>query len=549
LTLRHDPWRAGAFVACDATPTDADPFTADGSLLVFDAARGATLHDPATGRPVDTVLPRLDLGMYTYRALHGGARVVARPLIAGDPVRVYDTSSGREIAGLHGPRAPAPQLWVESPDATRLVTPGFGRLDRIALDGDATSWLLWELLPARANGTRAPLRALPNAASFKFSRDGSRLLMLAPGMTEWILVDAHTGDVLRRETAAGPVRAIAFNRTNLFYVWHGRPAESGNANDRVDVYSAATGERLRGFDRPPRMNRTAELGSDLSDDGRHFAYGHPIAGPNVNVAGLVVADATDGRTLYTADRFRVAASPQFLPDSPRYLAVDADAQRWAIYGVTDARPLAFIPIANRPWYKRWSFSPDGRTIASHETGGFQLFRPAGWDCPESTLGVLAFPQTWLVVLSLAACAASLARDARRARTGAAQRQPPPALTVGLLVVAATLTAHFAVTAALGRWTLTPAPLLLVAGLGSMTHSRAWRGLTLCLLAATLPWTLYLLHGVNRAGLAGRTTYPLFDRHYAVPHAAAFIALAAAAALCALGIYLLCRRPRPAGLAT
>jgi hypothetical protein len=83
----------------------------------------------------------------------------------------------------------------------------------------------------------------------------------------------------------------------------------------------------------------------------------------------------------------------------------------------------------------------------------------------------------------------------------------------------------------------------------MTHSRAWRGLTLCLLAATLPWTLYLLHGVHRAGLAARATYPLFDRHYAVPHAAAFIALAAAAALSALGIYLLCRRPRPAGLAT
>jgi len=77
----------------------------------------------------------------------------------------------------------------------------------------------------------------------------------------------------------------------------------------------------------------------------------------------------------------------------------------------------------------------------------------------------------------------------------------------------------------------------------MTHSRSWRIITLWLLAATFPWTLYLLSQVYRAGTRRSSIYHLFDRYYEVPHHPPFVALILLSALCALGILLLARARR------
>jgi hypothetical protein len=533
LALRHDPWRLTATIPCDLNA--GNPFTADNQLLVLDTQRGVNLYDPTTGRHIRQVLPTLDSANFRYTIINGGgSQIIGLPLLPTGRVTLLDVATGRTVVSMEAPRTAAVTLWLPSPDGTRLITPGYRRFDPIGLESDTTSWLLWEISAARGDRRPTPLRTLPNAGSCAFSSDGSRILMKDTADT-WILLDARTGDIIKRGgSPPGVLRGCAFNGAHLFYTFH-QPWAPQTPMNRVEIYEAHTGQYVRAFDLP-----FTTLLAELSDDGDYFLCTDPLFRGNLPGNHLHVVHTPTGRIVSSGNQID-DLQPLFLPGSSRYLATNRRDGLWAVFGLASPHPLAILPHAKHT--TRASFSPDAQTIARHDGRDLHLYRPAGPDCPESTLGLLAFPATWLITLALFAAVASLAADARRARTSAATRIPPPLLTTGLLILASLFTLQFALTAALGRFPSNPAPLLLLAAIGLTTHSRFWRVVTLWLLAATFPFTLYLLGQIYRAGVNRSSTWHVFDRYHEVPHLPPFIALALLSVLCALGILLLARARR------
>jgi hypothetical protein len=91
------------------------------------------------------------------------------------------------------------------------------------------------------------------------------------------------------------------------------------------------------------------------------------------------------------------------------------------------------PIACSP-----AISPDGQAIATAADDAgrtLALYHRAGWDCPESHLGALVFPQTWLTAALLPALCWSLSHDARRSHRTTATGAPSPLVRIGLIVIA------------------------------------------------------------------------------------------------------------------
>jgi hypothetical protein len=215
-----------------------------------------------------------------------------------------------------------------------------------------------------------------------------------------------------------------------------------------------------------------------------------------------------------------------------------------VYDTTHAQPLAYLdPLPTVRYTDVLTVAPDGRAILVRGklgTGnGYVLFRPTGRDCPESPLGVLAFPHTWLLALGLTAATLSLRRDARR-RAAHGTEILTPFLVLPLLIVAVVLTLHFAIEACLGHIVQTPAPLLLLGAVGLATGSRLWRLLALALLIATVAWCA---RGLMRFPATPVNTYGLFDRTYDLPQRLRFVSMLLATSAALAGVGLLARGTR------
>jgi len=194
-------------------------------------------------------------------------------------------------------------------------------------------------------------------------------------------------------------------------------------------------------------------------------------------------------------------------------------------------------------------SSDGQTIltpADPIGERITVDRQTGWDCPPSPLGALAFWATWLTTGAFAALMASVWRDARRARREQGRYRVHAVISVGLTVVGSVMTLYLLLTACLGGWIWTPAPLLLVCGVGLATRSRFWRLSTLVLLASLVPLEANLGHQLQRRGLDFSSTWTLLDRAYDVPNMAPYVAIAVAAGLTIVALPLLARRAVEAG---
>src|SRR5258706_72476 len=148
-------------------------------------------------------------------------------------------------------------------------------------------------------------------------------------------------------------------------------------------------------------------------------------------AGMVsLFDRASGRFLQTKLAARLA-QPVFFPGSGKYLddSLGPGSLQIPIYDTQHAQPLALLDVAPGPRFSDDGIvvSPDGRSIlirkrnASGDT--YHLYRPTGWDCPESRFGLLAFPHVWLLIVLLTGVTLSLLRDARQS---AAHLPSPPA---------------------------------------------------------------------------------------------------------------------------
>lgn len=538
LALRHDPWRLFATIPSDYHLKPL--FTADNRILAFDTRFGVNLYDPATGQKLRNVLPNLDTGTYRYFVLKNGEQILALPHIDRTAL-LYDVNSGRVIDRLPNPDGLGSTLVAIAPDAPRIVSSWQTRPSASPRSAYAAGSLRWWDL---AQKPRPEPVEIPIAGDIlRFSSDSRRLLIRTRnGPLCYRLFDTEK---LRLSTPflffAVPTPWVTEGLSD-HYFWAVVPRPK--APWELHLYDLETINPIRIRNLQGITNPSGVIvDSALSDDADLLATSVDVGVNHM----LQVHDTITGKSIL--DRQTRFSSPTvFFPDSHRLLACDADKGQLAIVDPQRSRPLAILttPPLDRV-VPAPTISPDGQTIVSRgDPHGLTLgiYRPAGWECPESPHGALAFPHTWLTAALLTLLTLSLATDARRARTGAATRPPSSLLTTILLLFALPLTVHFTLEACLGHRTLSPAPLLLLAAIGLMTHSRFWRLATLVLLSGLFPLLIYSAHRVIQLGLKDNYRFQFLDRFHDIPHLVPFLALCGFTALTAWAIYLLAR-PRPA----
>jgi hypothetical protein len=308
------------------------------------------------------------------------------------------------------------------------------------------------------------------------------------------------------------------------------------------------GLELRGYDDfRPRHSITldaparAVTEAQLAPDARTLAARYS---PSPGILRTRFYDAPTNRLLATHDRNWTYIN--FFPDSQRFVCYDREYHKPAIFRIGAKQPIAVIDNTHD-----WSAGPiinaDGSLLAlvDYSAGEATIYRPTGPDCPESPLGALAFPHTWLLILLTSALALSLQSDARKQSLTSSTFHPLSSILVfSLLLLALPRTLHLLLTAATQqKLLLTPGPLLLLAAIGLATNSRFWRFATLTLLALQLPLNLYCLRLLHKSGLTATTPAPILDRVWPIPHLTVLIALALATLAIPFAIYHLSRTPR------
>jgi hypothetical protein len=401
--------------------------------------------------------------------------------------------------------------------------------------------LYWDLA-AKPPSTQ-PIMLPRHGEGATFSPDGRRILQALDNQLGFILLDAHANLVGWMDYPQ-PRGIIAARFVTPNHFWVSRPDPTGKA-DLLEIRSSETGELIREVTGLPSAICASTL-SALSDDAALVVtLNSNIPGTLGGAGKLEIRQTATGRVVITTS-CRSICAPVFFPGSHRLLAIDGDTPRLAVIDPAHPQPIALLPgeYISPPLSV---ISPDGQTIVAatgQRDGSLALYRHAGLDCPESHLGALAFPQTWLSGAFFIVLVFSLVHDARSVRPASVVR--PPSKLVSLLLIAITLplTLHTLLAACLGRPTLTPAPLLLLAAVGLATHSRAWRLITLLLLAINLPLCLYLGRRLQQSGLNSSTRYPLLDRSHDIPNILPFTAIAAATLLIIIALPALAR-PRAA----
>jgi len=444
-------------------------------------------------------------------------------------------ASGRVVERLPNPDRLGSLLLAVAPDGPRVIS---RRARPVGGGPPALEW--WDLSQKPPRGQPIHLRIDEQPL---FSPDGSRLLSRDPG-GDWILRDGHTLQIIAADTASGAA-GLGFVDSNYFWL---TAISMKPPVDLVVIRSATTGKLSRSVYIVPNSPSPFRNPPHTISDDMELVAGIAYGSPGALAAAVCIWEVSSGRLIQS----HVVGNQwpmSFFPHSHRLLAGDQATSHPAIIDPSHQQPLAILPTPpGASMMPTPLISPDGQTIvtAADPVGrSLAIFRQTGWDCPESHLGALVFPQTWLTVALFAALCISLARDARRARPASVHRPPSSVVTTGLLLIAVVLTLYFLLTAALGRWTLTPAPLLLLAAMGLFTHSRAWRAITLWLMAGMLPLSLLLGYRIYRSGVWSASVRPVLDRYYSIPHLAPFVGLCAAAVVLPIGIFFL-SRPRRFG---
>jgi hypothetical protein len=563
LALRHDPWREVARLP--SSYYQGAPFTADGRLLTLDAERGANLWNPADGSLVRNVLPTLDLGTYQYFIIKGGSQILALPHNE-KLAKFYNVETGRVIRTAPNPLAFGFRRAAIYPDGSRMISYGIpslsaGRPVTAPATAPASPFMgrnyLWDLIGPDTQWPPKPLMELPSAGAttMSLSPNGSRLLVPG-GLHGFVLIDSVTLKVIASAQGQGGAGWCEFVNDEMFYI-DGRLPGSAPAGlwEIIELRSALDGKVIRTV---PLVSPAGLPGGPdkliVSADVRHAVGIHGSGRNRTGRSGylwgalLQIWNVETGKLLQTRDA--VWAPLTFFPDSRRHLTADPITGRAAVYSATHTSPLAILPGAGAgagaspvgPF-----IGPDGLTIAlpgDEDAQTLTLFRPAGWDCPESHVGALAFPHIWLTIFSLAGAFSLLHRDARlRGRAVKGRIGPLPMLQ---LVTVLPLCTYALLCVCLGQprqalW-FAPTALLVIASIGLALGSRFWRLANLCLLAASLPYVLWLAHRLYKAGPRSWTLYPLLDRHYEIPHLPVLIGLGCVAALLGLCILTLARQP-------
>jgi hypothetical protein len=526
LARRHAPWHVIAEVPNATILGRGTYFTPGNGLLAGSVKTGLVRADLGTGRITHTFAPIVVGRSFQAIPLKGGSQVAV--ITDASVASVYDTLTGvavGQIPNLSGRTAAS-----ISDDDTRMITRSVGNVQ------------VWDLTSKLPADQWEPLGTLDTYAA-TFVCDGTRILYASKDYHVHTLVDA--ADLRPIATFAHPPDQVLASAHYTGDPGHQMTIQAPSfptltTPTEFELRSTRDGALLDAYRHPGRAWVA------WSSDRSIRLVGVPTPGRWRETLLLNFVDVGSGRTLkrHAVDADSVHA---LLIDSRRYLLsrFDGPKRHYDMFDITHRQPIARLELPAGSGNCNFSMSPDGRSLLVTESGRDTslLLHPTGLDCPESPLGVLAFPQTWLLILSLCGAALSLLADAGRARcTGTPM--PPRLLVSVLFAVALILTLRFTIEACRGELLYSPAPVLLVCAIGLATGSRLWRFGTLVGLSAALPVYLHYFWQIRRAGLGAVVGWSLFDRTYDLPQAVLFAVLLVGVGGVVAAIVLLAR-PRAA----
>lgn len=344
-----------------------------------------------------------------------------------------------------------------------------------------------------------------------------------------ILCDAATGTVMLKIDHCWPQTSRVSDDGKIFITFRSVPNPLPGSLPVIERYSIQSGKLLSSLSLPG-----ISYAVDFSPDGCMAIALTRRVMPTFSCFDLATSRPLSQRP------FSGKTEIGFFPDGRKLIAAAPDTRDLAIYYPDRPDPIAILP-QTPGFISLRRISPDGRTIAlmdDHDV--VHLYHPTGPDCPESTLGLFAFPHTALLLALLIAAALSLRHDAAR-------HAPPHAHhLLSLLLLLATLprTYHFLLAAALGHLLLTPAPLLLLSAIALRTGATLWRWTAFTLLTLQLPLNLLCLHHLRKQSLPASTPIPL-DRTWHIPNLPLLLALALLTFAILPALYHLARPARPA----
>lgn len=547
LSNRHHPWHRIQSIPFTPHSNSRPRFFNDELIIVPRGAEGIALHDARTGLQTSFTQrpPQLadsaDLSFFTT-GHHVIIADTTHPL-----AWIYDLRTAQCIRTLPNPRAGGHRIVAVSAKLDRIGT--FAATFADSKNASVMNcYLLWSIPPQGSDQPLGLLAKLPFHGKYSavwFTKDGKRILFNERRVDEWRawpcsigLIDIDPFKLLWEFSGDEHQRGITPTGDNRFLTL-------GEEKDRdaviLHIRSDLDGSRIKRIRIPATRPWCSAIDSISTNSKRAFlvpgimAIGEP--------SNAIIADLDSDRSSHQLDYFDYGATIM-LPDGQRIVAHDFANRSFRILQASrPERPISILPCVSNcsPADRHFGFScvvlasPDSSTLALVSSDQVDLYRPTGRDCPESILGLLAFPQTWLLSLLFLAVVISLKKDAGRAVHFI------PHLSTFFLLFAFPRTLQFLLTAATGHFLATPAPLLLLAAIGLATQSRFWRFTALVILSLQLPINLYCLHHLHKAGLANSFLLPILDRTWSIPTRPLYYALAAITLLVPLALTRLASR--------
>lgn len=538
---RHVPWRADAFVPSELDGRRPSPtydshvwFLPNNELLAFSQATGVSRVDLATGKIVKTI-SSCERGTGYLELDHGLMAVVPSHSAT---LEIHDVQSGSKVRELPNPLGANYSFVAMSGDGSRMVT---GAFQRRILRSSTQPGTVAQSSPQRT--TRPPRTAL---SARPIPRPRTLPVRVIAPRTErnivvWNLTEHPSMESIKPHETLSAYNVVSFaDKQGLLVIENssgqavvdlstmrqvlklanpmtGTPHQFGT--DRVIVNTVAgvattthlydaTGKEI------DRFVGTAPFGywsRDLS-----LRVERTGANRSAVVSRTDLVDRRTGRVVRSmSDRM---SPPRFFSDSKKFVVTTQIGSRFqtGIYDLRHVQPLAVLDDEPAAGFMPdvIDVAPDDNTILKRlrlpTRNGYLLFHRTGWDCPESALGMLAFPHVWLLAVLIMLASVSLMNDAR-ASAALESAHLPGLIMAGLWLASAVLTIDFVLEACRGNWLRSPAPLLLVLTIGLAGRSRFWRVAGFIILSAAIGWCCLIVSKIPASNVVG-----ILDRNYDIP---------------------------------
>jgi WD40 repeat protein len=334
-------------------------YSPDGKTLAIDdgAKKTVTLHDTTSWKPIRSFVGlTAPVGCFAFS--RDGKRLAA---VGHDrTIKVWETTSGREVATLKGHKGDYVLELAFSPDGSRLASAG-ARNNTLQGGVMADEVRIWELPSGKL------VRTIPQAGlSVAFSPDGRRLAVCTEqtGGTQSLIISLFSGG--RRgivgcalkllDAASGEVvwsvPLEGWSEQYLTFSPDGQTLTTGwGRSGEVRLRDAATGKLLRTF----RGHKDAVTALAFSHDGKRLASG----GADRTVLVWKLADEGE-RVAYRGHTAEIA-SVNFSPDGKALVSAGRD-RTVRIWDATRDQGARILPGSQVP-SASVAPSPDGSQLA------------------------------------------------------------------------------------------------------------------------------------------------------------------------------------------